>query len=120
MMPCELVARLWVDIDGQRWDTLPGYFRADAVIAWPNTRERFTPADYTRANAEYPGNWAVRTLRVDAVDDQVISLVRISLRGGDASLHVVSYFTFDGGKIARLEEYFSEDGQPPAWRTVSP
>ena len=28
----------------------------------------------------------------------------------------MSFYRFEGGKIARMDEYWGDDGQPPAWR----
>lgn len=111
------VQALWEAIGAQRWMDMPAFFTEDAMIRWPNTRERFTVLDYVRANSDYPGDWAVRLCRLDAIDDSVISLVQITEAKGTASLHVISYCSFDEEKIARMDEYFSEDGEPPSWRT---
>lgn len=32
------------------------------------------------------------------------------------SFHVVSFFKFEEGKIISLDEYWGDDGRPPAWR----
>ena len=110
------VQALWEAVGAQEWMDIPAFFTEDAVIRWPNTRERFTVLDYVRANSDYPGDWRTKVRRLDAVGDTVIALVRITDAGGATSLHVVSYCTFAGDRIARMEEYYSEDGEPPAWR----
>lgn len=110
------VQALWEAIGAQRWMDMTAYFTEDAVIRWPNTRERFTVLDYVRANSDYPGDWTTRVRRLDAIGDTAISLVQITEAGGTESLHVVSYCSFEGDKIARMDEYFSDDGEPPSWR----
>ena len=118
MTNTDRVTRLWYEIDGHHWHRLPEYFAPDAVIRWHNTNEQFTVPEFVRANSDYPGNWAAEVERVLTGGDTVCSVVRVWDREGEASFHVTSFFAFQGGLIIALDEYWGEDGAPPAWRTA--
>lgn len=110
------VSSLWSDMDAQRWDALAGYFNPDAQILWPNTNERFTVEEYVKANAHYPGRWHIRLKRVEINGHLAISVAQVQGLTDAFSLHVVSFFTYEQGRIQQLVEYWAEDGPPPSWR----
>ena len=41
---------------------------------------------------------------------------RIFPRDGSAALHAVSFYRFENGRIARMDEYWGDDGAAPEWR----
>lgn len=112
----ELVKKLWVAMDAQRWDELPSYFAPDAKIEWPNTNELFTVGGFVTANAQYPGKWKIAVLDLLEQDDRVASVVKVSLADEDTTLHATSWFTFHNGLIQKLVEYWADDGPAPQWR----
>lgn len=114
----EQILRLWAAIDQQNWADLPAFFAPQAIICWPNTNERFTVAEYVRANSEYPGDWRIAVERLEAVENTLVSVARVTLTKADLCFHAVSFFTFAEEKIVSLTEYWSEDSAPPAWRTA--
>ena len=95
-------------------DALGGYFADDAVINWHDTNESFNVAEYIRANCEYPGDWDGHVVRAEEVDGGVVVVGKIA--GSDISLHVASFIKLEGGKIARMDEYFGDCGTAPQWR----
>ena len=71
-------------------------------------------AEYVRANCEYPGNWQGEVQRVEPIDGGVVMVTRIS---SEESTHlVVAFVKVINGKIARLDEYYSDCVEVPAWR----
>lgn len=106
----------WGAVLRQDAAALPGYFAENAVVRWPNTAERFTSAGYIRANCAYPGTWHGTVVRAEPIPGGVVTATAVESGEGEA-FHAVSFFTFDdAGRITALEEYWGDDGQPPAWR----
>ena len=106
----------WQDVISQGRENLPSWFCEDAVIRWHCTGEQFTIAEYVRANCEYPGSWTGEIERVEECGDTVILAGRVSPTDKSASFHVVSFLRLRDGKIAEMDEYWADDGEPPAWR----
>ena len=106
----------WQDVISQDRENLPSWFCEDAVIRWHCTGEQFTVAEYVRADCEYPGSWTGEIERVEECGDTVILAGRVSPADKIASFHVVSFLRLRDGKIAEMDEYWADDGEPPAWR----
>lgn len=93
------------------------WFRQDAVIYWHNTNERFSLQEFLRANCEYPGAWDGRVERVEQAGRCIITAVHVWERNNPClSFHAASFFQLCEGRIARLDEYWGDDGPAPAWR----
>lgn len=93
------------------------WFRQDAAIYWHNTNERFSLQEFLRANCEYPGAWDGRVERVEQAGRCIITAVHVWARNNPSlSFHVASFFQLCEGKIARLDEYWGDDGPAPAWQ----
>lgn len=110
------ISALWTDINNQNWNNLPRYFSDNAVINWHNTNESFSVKEFVIANSEYPGDWLINIKRLIEIDNLVISVVKVQLKGSDISFHATSFFQFDNGKIQLLDEYWGNDTPPPQWR----
>lgn len=106
----------WAAALAQRPRAMEAFFRPDALVRWPNTNERFTAAEFIRANCEYPGTWEGEIERVEAMGPLVVTVVRVCDTGHTASFHVTSFFRVEEGRIAALDEYWGDDGPPPQWR----
>lgn len=112
----DTVSDLWNDINNQNWDNLPSYFHSDATINWHNTNESFSVDEFVIANSEYPGNWIIDIERLMQIDNVVISVAKVQLKGENISFHATSFFKFDNDKIQLLDEYWGNDSLPPQWR----
>lgn len=112
----ERLSAFWADVVRQDPAALRAWFAPEAEVCWHCTDERFTVEAYLRANCEYPGEWDGAVERVEQTEDGCVSVARVWPRDGSASFHAVSFFRFAGDKIARLDEYWSDDGPPPQWR----
>lgn len=110
----EFIRAFWAAVAAQDPAALTAFFTPDAEIFWHASNERFTRAEYVRANCEYPGHWSGEVERVEELPGGAVSAARVWT--GDASFHAVSFYRFDGGRIARLDEYWGDDGPAPAWR----
>lgn len=112
----QLITDFWKDVADQDADRLGRYFLPDAQICWHNTNEQFPVGDYLRANCQYPGNWLCQVERVERTEAGAVSVARVWSPSSNVSLHATSFFTFEGGKIKTLDEYWGDDGPPPQWR----
>ena len=110
------ISAYWKDTLAQDRQAMTGYFRPDAVIRWHCTNEQFTVPEFIRANCEYPGEWDGKIERTERSGDLLVTAVNVYPKDRSASFHVVSFFRLQDGKIAALDEYWGDDGEPPAWR----
>ena len=110
------ISAYWKDTLAQDRQAMEGYFRPDAVIRWHCTNEQFTVPEFIRANCEYPGEWDGKIERTERSGDLLVTAVNVYPKDRSASFHVVSFFRLQDGKIAALDEYWGDDGEPPAWR----
>ncbi len=110
------VAAYWRSVIRQDRLQLEKYFAFGAVVRWHNTNELFTVDEFIRANCDYPGRWDGELRRVERLGDTIVTVVRIFSTDSSVSFHALSFIRLSGEKIAELDEYWSEDGDPPAWR----
>lgn len=106
----------WKAVLAQTAAEIPQYFTEDAVINWHCTNERFTVAEFVRANCEYPGDWDGEVERIGETAEGLVTVVRVYPKDLSASFHVTSFMTLHDGKIALLDEYWADDGPAPQWR----
>ena len=110
------VYSFWQAVLAQDEGAMRGYFHPDAQVDWVCTNERFTLEEYLRANCQYPGDWDGEVERVVEQGELVITVTRVWPRDRSASFHVTSFLRLRGDRIARMEEYWADDGPPPRWR----
>lgn len=90
----------------------------DFVLEWPQSKERIRGADnFAGLNAAYPaqGPWAFTINRIVADGDEIVS--DVSVTDGALNARAISFFTVEGGKIARMIEYWPEPYDAPFDRT---
>lgn len=112
----ELVISFWRDIAMQSGEALREYFTPDACIRWICSNEQFSVEEFIIANCEYPGSWQGEVERIELLEDKIITVARVWPSEGSISFHAVSFFELSGDKIARLDEYWGDDGPAPQWR----
>ena len=106
----------WKDVLEQNAEELKGYFHKKAYVNWHNTNEHFTAEEFIHANCEYPGKWAGEIQRKEVIGDLIITVTHVYSRDIALSFHVTSFIRVEGGKIAAIDEYWGDDGEPPQWR----
>ena len=106
----------WKAVISQDRAALSAYFREDAVIRWHCTNERFTAAEYIRANCEYPNEWDGEIERIEENDDCIILAGCVFPKDRSASFHVVSFIRTQNDVISEMDEYWADDGEAPEWR----
>ena len=92
------------------------FFEKNAVINWHCTGESFTAEEFIIANCNYPGSWRGEIERVEHFGFLTVAAIRVYPSDLSASYHCVSFIRCKNGKIVSLDEYWSDDGQPPEWR----
>ncbi|MCL2200001.1 MAG: nuclear transport factor 2 family protein [Defluviitaleaceae bacterium] len=95
-------------------DALRRFFTPDAVICWHDSNEQFTVEEYIRANCEYPGDWGGEVQRTEEIPDGIVMVSKIF--SAESTHFIVSFAKLTDGKIARLDEYYSDYGEAPEWR----
>ena len=110
------IEQYWDDVLRQRGYRLPEYFWNDAHIDWPCTNERFTVKEFIKVNCLYPGDWDGRVEKTIASGNRLITVAHVFSADHAASFHVTSFFALKEDRILSLEEYWTDDGPPPAWR----
>ncbi|GAA3807488.1 nuclear transport factor 2 family protein [Streptomyces phyllanthi] len=110
------VERFWAAAEARDWTAFAGTLAEDVVYTLPQTRERISGLErYVRFNREYPGDWHVRTERVVAEPDHVVTWTRVTV--GPREMDAVTFFTGDGyGRIATVTDFWPEPYEPPAGR----
>lgn len=106
----------WRDVLAQDRAALPRWFAPGARVNWHCTNERFTAAEFVRANCDYPGQWDGQVERELWAGDTLVTVTRVFSKTGAPSFHVTSIFRLEDGRIARMDEYWADDGPPPLWR----
>ena len=113
---CALVRALWAHVQARDWAAMRAAFADDAVMTWPVTGERFHGADLiVRVNAEYPEGWSIEVQAIDALTDGSVHSV-VEVPHGDDRFFANSRFSFEGMRIATLQEHWANGQAPPAWR----
>jgi hypothetical protein len=90
---------------------------SDFVLEWPLSKERIRGAErFARMNQEYPahGPWRFTLNRLVGGDSEAVS--DVSVTDGVQTARVLSFFTLEAGKIARLVEFWPAPYPAPANR----
>ncbi len=111
-----MIKKFWEAVVQQKPDEMRSYFKETAVIRWHNTNEKFTLEEYIRANCEYPGKWDGEVERIEEIGDLIITVTRVFSTDNSVSVHATSFLRMEDGKIASMDEYWSDDGEAPKWR----
>ena len=110
------IEKYWKATLEQNEKEMKTFFHKDAVIRWHNTNEQFSVDEYILANCKYPGNWKGNIDRIEVVGDLIITVTKVLSADEKISLHAISFIKVIDNKIKSIDEYWSEDGEPPKWR----
>ena len=98
----------------QNATALKSFFTPEAVISWHDSNEQFDLDEYIRANCEYPGSWSGAVQRIEKSGDTIIMVTKIW--SNESSHSITAFAKLVGGKISRLDEYYSDINEAPVWR----
>ena len=110
------VEKFWQDVINQNRSSLSSFFCEDVVIRWHCTNEQFTVSEYIQVNCDYPGKWKGNIERVEKFDSQMIIVGKVQSDDETIQCHVISFILLRDDKIIEMDEYWADDGEPPAWR----
>lgn len=103
-------------LDARDWEAWESLLDPEVIYEVPQTRERIRGRDaYLRFNQEYPGDWHLtpRVVLADATDGAVWFEWEVD---GEATADGVVFFTFEGGKITTVTDFWPEPYEPPPGR----
>lgn len=110
------VRAYWRAVLDQDRAAMGGFIHENAVVNWHCSNESFTAEEFIRANCEYPGDWDGVMERLERMGDLIITAVRVFPKDQSASFHCVSFIRVQDERIISIDEYWGDDGPPPAWR----
>ena len=110
----EVVERFWGLMQSNDFRSAGSVLSDDFVLDWPQSSERIRGRDnFAAMNEEYPahGRWTFTINKVvggerDAVTD-------VSVTDGIQLARVISFFTIENGKIARVIEFWPSNYEAP-------
>jgi ketosteroid isomerase-like protein len=109
------VERLIACINERHIEVMDELFHDDALMDWPQSRERVRGADNRRAiYSAFPQLPTITPRRMTASGDLVVLEATLDYDG--PTYETVFMFEFRDGKIERETAYWSEAFEPPEWR----
>ncbi len=106
----------WKAVLEQKPDTMRIFLHPDARIFWHCSNESFSSEEFIQANCTYPGEWDGCIKHVEETEHGMITVVHVYSKDKKLSFHVASFFTFQEGKVIKLDEYWGDDIPAPQWR----
>jgi ketosteroid isomerase-like protein len=117
MTATELAREFWRRMATNDFASVGAVLADGFVLEWPQTRERIRgAANFARMNHEYPahGPWRFTVHRVVGGDGEAVS--DVSVTDGVQVARAISFFHVEGGRIARMVEFWPEPYPAPANR----
>jgi hypothetical protein len=108
--------RRHLEVVGGDVDAEHEIYHLDAVLEFPQSRERFEGRETFREwRGEYPADVRLRPVRIAGDGDVWVGLAEISYEGG-AWQPAVAVLEYRGDRVARETIYVTEHFEAPAWR----
>lgn len=112
-----VVRSFWGYFDMGEFEEAAKLMKPEAVVQWFNTREIFRGRDkFILANQRYPGSWRINIEKLISLQDMVITVVEAESQEPAMSFYATTFFRLANSLICEIEEYWSENGEPPKWR----
>jgi ketosteroid isomerase-like protein len=109
------VERLIACINERHIEVMDELFHDDALMDWPQSRERVRGAENRRAiYGAFPQLPTITPRRM--TDDGDLVIAEATLDYGGPTYETIFLFEFRDGKIARETAYWSDAFEPPEWR----
>jgi len=110
----EVVEKFWGLMQSNDFRSVGSVLTDDFVLDWPQSNERIRGRDnFVLMNEEYPahGRWTFTINRV--VGDERDAVTDVHVTDGVQTARVISFFTVDNGRIARVVEFWPSNYEPP-------
>ncbi|WP_137939125.1 nuclear transport factor 2 family protein [Chitinivorax sp. B] len=113
----QIVFELWRNIQNRDWVAAKLLLSPDVEMRWWSTGECFEGSDAViHVNQVYPEGWTIIVQELNGLPDgRVHSLVRVD-HAGHGVFYANSFFVLHKNLICRIDEYWSQLEEPPAWR----
>ncbi len=112
----DLVKDFITTLDQRDWEAWAALLHPDVIYEVPQTRERIRGRDrYLQFNQEYPGDWHL-TVEVAVADEENGVAWFIWEVPGSAPADAMAFFTFAGGVITTVTDFWPEPYDPPPGR----
>lgn len=110
------IRRYWAAAEARAWNAFGALLAEHVVYELPQTRERVRGREaYVRFNADYPGDWHLRVVRVLA--DEVGGASWTAFVNDGREETGLTFFELDGdGRITRITDFWPEPYEPPPGR----
>lgn len=119
MNKIETIRKFWEYFDRGDFRAAGTLMHEHAVIWEPNTREVYRNRDqFIRFNEAYPRhrNTDIELL-FETKEGIISSVVKVFSAETPESHYAISFFTFAGDRIIEIIEYWSQNNEPPTWRS---
>jgi len=110
----ELVREFWKLMMTNDFRSVGSALSDDFVLDYPQSNERIRGRDnFARMNEEYPahGRWRFIVNRI--VGDDMEAVSDVSVTDGVQKARVISFFSVEDGKIAKMVEFWPDDYPAP-------
>jgi ketosteroid isomerase-like protein len=110
----EVVREFWRLMASNDFRSVAAVLAPEFVLEWPQSGERIRGAErFARMNEEYVahGPWRFTIRRI--VGDASEAASDVEITDGVQHARAISFFSVEGGKIARLVEYWPEPYPAP-------
>lgn len=112
-----VVLELWNAFGRLDFEAAAALLADDFVCEWPQSGEIIRGrANFIAINANYPGEWRIRVVRVVDGGDEVVTEAEATW--GDQQASAISFFRLRNGQITHLREFWPEPYPPQEWRSA--
>ena len=116
MTRVEKIRELWRRFDRGDFDGAAELLPERFAAVWPQTREVIRGRrNFIELNRNYPGRWKCEPQEIVAIENRVISVVKV--HDDTTTLYAISFYEFEGEEVVRATEYFADEMDPPFDRT---
>jgi len=113
----EIIKKFWRLFDLAELDKAGQLMTENVKVKMPNTREFYKDREhFINFNKKYPGRWRITIEKLYETSDNVISVVFVESEDNKNSYYAITIFKFTGNLISSIEEFWSENSEPPKWR----
>jgi hypothetical protein len=112
-----VVTEFWRRMATNDFSSVAPLLASGFTLEYPQSQERIRGGEaFVRLNQDYPAHGPWRFVINRLVGDDREAVTDVSVTDGVVNARVLSFFTIEAGKIARMVEYWPEPFAAPAQR----